>query len=73
MFYSSLKKKREFNADIIGYILARIDFKLNRPLYAIFLMGLLIPVHSLLVPIYVVFIAFSKKIIEGMVTGAVKG
>ena len=102
MFYSSLKKKREFNADIIGlphnpsfenyikvltnkdyhlgssmlnsvrttvlsvvlilifgfvigYILARIDFKMNRPLYAIFLMGLLIPVHSLLVPIYVVF------------------
>ncbi len=106
MFYSSLKKKREFNADvvglptnptfenyikvltnkdyhlgssmlnsvrttvlsvllilvfgfIIGYILARIDFKLNRPLYAIFLMGLLIPVHSLLVPIYVVFNKFG--------------
>lgn len=106
MFYSSLKKKREFNADIIGlphnptfdnyikvltnkdyhlgssmmnsvrtmvlsvalilvfgfvigYILARIDFKMNRPLYAIFLMGLLIPVHSLLVPIYVVFNKFG--------------
>ena len=106
MFYSSLKKKREFNADVIGlpenptfnnyiqvltnkdyhlgssmlnsvrttvlsvililvfgfvigYILARIDFKLNRPLYAIFLMGLLIPVHSLLVPIYVVFNKFG--------------
>ena len=102
MFYSSLKLKRQFNADIIGlpkaptfenylkvltnkdyhlgssmvnsfrvtlislffivlfgfivgYILSRIKFKLNRPLYVIFLMGLLIPVHSLLVPIYVVF------------------
>lgn len=106
MFYSSLKKKREFNADIIGlpskptldnyiqvltnkdyhlgssmvnsvrttvlsvililafgfiigYILARVDFKMNRPLYAVFLMGLLIPVHSLLVPIYVVFNKFN--------------
>jgi raffinose/stachyose/melibiose transport system permease protein len=40
---------------IVGYILSRIRFKLNRPLYVMFLMGLLIPVHSLLVPIYVVF------------------
>ncbi|MBO6113211.1 MAG: carbohydrate ABC transporter permease [Lachnospiraceae bacterium] len=102
MFYSSLKKKREFNADIIGlpkvptldnyiriminpdyrigysmwnstrttilsvlliiicafivgYILARCSFKLNRPLYIMFLMGMLIPVHSLMVPIYIIF------------------
>ncbi len=102
MFYSSLKEKRVFNADImglptdptlsnyqkiltnkdyhiaqsmlasirttalsiffivlfgfiVGYILARINFKGNRLLYLIFLMGMLIPVHSLLVPIYVVF------------------
>jgi len=40
---------------IVGYILSRIRFKLNRPLYVLFLMGLLIPIHSLLVPIYVVF------------------
>ena len=40
---------------IVGYILARIQFKLNRPLYLMFLMGMLIPIHSLLVPIYVVF------------------
>lgn len=40
---------------IVGYILARISFKLNRVLYAMFLMGMLIPIHSLLVPIYVVF------------------
>lgn len=102
MFYSSLKEKRAFNADIIGlpteptllnyvriltnkdyhlgesiwnsvrttgisiffivlfafivgYILARIKFKGNRALYVMFLMGMLIPIHSLLVPIYVVF------------------
>ena len=103
MGYSSLKLKRQFNADVIsipwktatlqnytdilgnpdyhlgesmwnsarttvisillivlfsfvvGYILARIRFKLNRPLYIMFLMGMLIPIHSLLVPIYVVF------------------
>ena len=40
---------------IVGYILARISFKFNRVLYAMFLMGMLIPIHSLLVPIYVVF------------------
>ncbi|MDE6905917.1 MAG: carbohydrate ABC transporter permease [Lachnospiraceae bacterium] len=102
MFYSSLKTKRVFNADImglpksptfsnyqkimtnadyhigqsmwasvrttvisiffialfgfiVGYILSRIKFKGNRLLYIMFLMGMLIPVHSLLVPIYVAF------------------
>ena len=40
---------------IVGYILARVRFKLNRVLYVMFLMGMLIPIHSLLVPIYVVF------------------
>lgn len=102
MFYSSLKEKRVFNADIIGlpkaptfinyyniltnkdyriaesvissfrttiisvaliilfgfivgYILARIKFPGNRFIYIVFLMGMLIPIHSLLVPIYVVF------------------
>ena len=102
MFYSSLKDKRDFNADImglpkdpsfsnyvkimnnsdyhlaesmfnsfrttllsllfivlfgfiVGYILARVKFRGNRILYIMFLMGMLIPVHSLLVPIYVVF------------------
>ncbi len=102
MLYSSLKEKRQFNADIIGlpkqptlvnytrilsnpdyhlassmwnsvrttalsiimivlfsfivgYILARVKFRFNRVLYVMFLMGILIPIHSLLVPIYVVF------------------
>lgn len=40
---------------MVGYILARVRFKLNRVLYVMFLMGMLIPIHSLLVPIYVVF------------------
>lgn len=40
---------------IVGYILARVDFKLNRPIYVMFLMGMLIPVHSLMVPIYIIF------------------
>lgn len=40
---------------IVGYILARVQFKGNRLLYLMFLMGMLIPIHSLLVPIYVVF------------------
>lgn len=40
---------------IVGYILARVRFKGNRLLYMMFLMGMLIPIHSLLVPIYVVF------------------
>ena len=42
-------------AFIVGYILARIDFKLNKPLYVMFLMGMLIPIHSLMVPIYIIF------------------
>ena len=42
-------------AFIVGYILARVKFRGNRALYMMFLMGMLIPIHSLLVPIYVVF------------------
>lgn len=102
MFYSSLKEKRVFNADVIGlpkepsfsnylkilankdfnllgsmwnslrttvisvilivliafivgYILSRVEFSLNKPLYVMFLMGMLIPIHSLMVPIYIIF------------------
>ncbi len=42
-------------AFIVGYILARINFALNKPLYIMFLMGMLIPIHSLMVPIYIIF------------------
>lgn len=40
---------------IVGYFLARIRFKGSRIIWVMLLMGMLIPVHSLLVPIYVVF------------------
>jgi raffinose/stachyose/melibiose transport system permease protein len=136
MFYSSLKEKRVFNADvmglpkepsfinyfnilenkdyhifeslinsfrttaisvalivflgyIVGYILARIKFPGNRVLYVMFLMGVLIPIHSLLVPIYVVFnstnlanqwftliipyVSFALPIAVFLVEGYVKG
>lgn len=48
---------------IVGYILARVKFRGNRLLYVMFLMGMLIPIHSLLVPIYVVFnhVGISNK------------
>lgn len=102
MLYSSLKEKRDFNADImglppnptfdnyvkiltnpdyhiadsiinsirttaasvalivlfgfiVGYFLARVRFKGKGILGVMLLMGMLIPIHSLLVPIYVVF------------------
>ena len=40
---------------IVGYFLARIRFKGSKSIWLMLLMGMLIPVHSLLVPIYVVF------------------
>lgn len=74
---------------IIGYILSRVQFRGNRVLYVMFLMGLLIPIHSLLVPIYVVFnstglnnqwftlvipyVAFGMPIAVFLVEGFVKG
>ncbi|WP_310601659.1 carbohydrate ABC transporter permease [Anaerosporobacter sp.] len=136
MFYSSLKEKRVFNADvvglpsnptlknykrilenpdyhifdsmfnslrttflsvlliilcgfIVGYIIARVQFKLNRVIYFVFLLGMLIPIHSLLVPIYIVFknagltdkwytliipyVAFGLPIAIFLVEGFVKG
>ena len=36
---------------IVGYFLARIKFKGNKIIWVMLLMGMLIPVHSLLVPI----------------------
>lgn len=40
---------------IVGYTLSRVKFPGNRLIHVILLMGLLIPIHSILVPIYVVF------------------
>lgn len=74
---------------ILGYILARVNFKGNRIVYYALLMGMLIPIHSLLVPIYVVFsktglndkwftlvipyVAFGLPISVFLVEGFVKG
>ncbi|MBO6147596.1 MAG: carbohydrate ABC transporter permease [Lachnospiraceae bacterium] len=74
---------------VVGYILSRVNFKLNRPLYVMFLMGMLIPIHSLLVPIYIIFnrtnmanqwytllfpyVAFNLPVAIFLVEGYVKG
>ena len=74
---------------IVGSILARVNFKLNRVLYVMFLMGMLIPIHSLLVPIYIIFnrtnmanqwytllfpyVAFNLPVSLFLVEGYVKG
>lgn len=74
---------------VVGYILARVSFPLNRPLYIMFLMGMLIPIHSLLVPIYIIFnrsgmanqwytllfpyVAFNLPVSLFLVEGYVKG
>ncbi len=40
---------------ILGYMFARFSFKGSKILYGAFFVGLLVPIHSLLVPIYVIF------------------
>lgn len=40
---------------IIGYFLARYQFRGRGVIYGCFLVGMLIPVHSLMIPIYVIF------------------
>ena len=42
----------------IGYFLARVDFRLKTVVYAGLLAGMLIPIHSLMVPMYVIFSRF---------------
>jgi raffinose/stachyose/melibiose transport system permease protein len=49
----------------IAYLLARFPFKGNRIIYFLFLFGMLVPMHALLVPIFVQFKAmglFNKRI-----------
>ncbi|WP_134702613.1 carbohydrate ABC transporter permease [Ammoniphilus sp. YIM 78166] len=40
-------------AAMASYPLARMKFRLNRPLFFLFLAGMMIPVHTTLIPIYV--------------------
>lgn len=44
-----------FLSYIIGYFLGRYEFKFRNAIYAGFLVGMLIPIHSLMVPIYIIF------------------
>ncbi len=49
----------------IAYLLARYNFKGNRLIYYLFLFGMLIPIHALLVPVFVQFKAmglFDKRV-----------
>ncbi|MBD1379607.1 carbohydrate ABC transporter permease [Metabacillus arenae] len=39
-----------------SYPLARMKFKLNRPLFMLFLVGMMIPIHTTLIPIYLLTI-----------------
>ena len=43
---------------ITGYILGRTKFKGNRIVFSLFLLGMLIPIHSLMIPVYVLFRRF---------------
>ena len=39
----------------IGYLLARIDFKGRLLIYILFMFGMLVPEHSLLVPLFIMY------------------
>ncbi|KKE80234.1 carbohydrate ABC transporter permease [Bacilli bacterium] len=39
-------------AALASYPLARMKFKLNRPVYILFLIGMMIPIHTTLIPIF---------------------
>lgn len=40
---------------LLGYFIARFRFRGNKFIYNFFLVGMLIPVHALMVPIYIIF------------------
>ena len=40
---------------IVGYFVARMKFRGRRLIFNLFLLGMLVPVHSLMVPMYVIF------------------
>jgi len=40
-------------ASMVSYCLGRIRFRLNRPLYFLFIAGMMIPVHTTLIPVYI--------------------
>lgn len=40
---------------VVGYFVARFDFKGRKLLYAYFLLGMLIPIHAIMIPMYILF------------------
>ena len=44
---------------ILGYFLARFKFRFRTPLFLLILFGMLMPIHSIIVPIYVIFVQFD--------------
>jgi raffinose/stachyose/melibiose transport system permease protein len=44
---------------VTGYMLGRVRFKGNRLVFSMFLLGMLIPIHGLMVPMYVLFRQFG--------------
>lgn len=46
-------------AFVIGYFLARFEFKGRKYIYMLLVFGMLIPIHSLLVPLFVQFKSFG--------------
>lgn len=42
-----------FFAALASYPLSRMKFKLNRPIFLLFLVGMMIPVHTTLIPVYI--------------------
>jgi raffinose/stachyose/melibiose transport system permease protein len=44
-----------FFAFVNGYFISRFKFRGRRVLYSLYLIGMLVPIHALLVPLYIVF------------------
>lgn len=44
-----------------AYALARFDFKLNKPLVLIFMLGMMVPMHTILVPVSYIIGIFNLK------------
>lgn len=40
---------------IVGYFVARFQFKGRKALYSYFLLGMLVPIHALMIPMYILF------------------
>lgn len=46
---------------VVGYFLSRFRFRGNRLMYTLFMVGLLMPIHALIVPMYIQFKQFDLQ------------